>query len=77
MPPLGKGRSNYRVDPEGTRRVKGFGGVAYDRVRITWDTSQPDDATGVTLELPQPISHDALMALIEGLNSGRIEDRWA
>jgi len=77
MPPIGKHRSNYRVKADGTCRAKGYGGICYDVVRIEWDSDDASDASGATVEFNvAPVSHEGLQALIAGLNSGRIPDRW-
>ena len=77
MPNQGEGRGNYRVDPTGVLPAKGYGSGRYRKVRIVWDSSVDGDPGFAEVEYDgEPITHGDLAALIEGLNSGRIRDRW-
>lgn len=72
-----KGRSNYRVDPDGVVRAKGYGPRSYNLVRVLWDSTNADDPGFADVQFDEkPISHESLQGLIAGLNSGAIPDRF-
>lgn len=74
----GKGRSNYRVDAASIVPAKGYGARSYSRVRVLWDATNPEDPGFADALFDEaPISHEALQALIAGLNSGAIPDRFS
>ena len=74
----GKGRSNYRVDSAGVVPAKGYGARSYSRVRVLWAAADPDDPGFADALFDEaPISHESLQALIAGLNSGTIPDRFS